>query len=462
MAQLASVALVAIVAIVALASIYVVVRAIADPLRGVPGPFWARFSRLWYLREVYEGPIVRITPNEYSIDDPAAEKTIYGLGTKFYKSPWYIASGNPDPTNSDLFTERHPAQHALMRRKVANLYSANTLLRLFVQRLNEVAATGRPINVQHWLQCYAFDGIGYITLSKRFGFLDRCEDARGMFTSLHSYLKYASRIGVVSEVHPIASKLLAKLGSGGMSHMMSFVGAQLQDRQQRLAEKEGGGTDDDFVSRILAQHKADPEKFTFTDVFSTCITNIGAGSDKTSISLSAVMYHLIRNPNMLAELRSELDEKLQPGKTIEDFSFQDAQRLPYLQACIKEALSVHPATGLPLGGVVLSGGAEILGVFFPAGTVIGINTWDAALYRPERWLINDKQQLSRIDGYYLPFGHGSRTCIGKNISLLEMSKLVPVLVYRFDFDLVRPEEELECQNVWFVKQKNINCRVSLR
>jgi hypothetical protein len=26
-----------------------------SPLRGVPGPFWARFSRLWYLHKVYNG-----------------------------------------------------------------------------------------------------------------------------------------------------------------------------------------------------------------------------------------------------------------------------------------------------------------------------------------------------------------------------------------------------------------------
>lgn len=117
MSQFPSVALVTIVVIVVLGPIYVVVRAIADPLRRVPGPFWARFTRLWYLREVYGGefekhslqlhrelgklqcnpssvhtadnqnvgPIVRIAPNEYSIDAPAAVKTIYGLGTKFYK-----------------------------------------------------------------------------------------------------------------------------------------------------------------------------------------------------------------------------------------------------------------------------------------------------------------------------------------------------------------------------------------
>ena len=55
MAQPASVTLVAIIAIVALAPIYVVVHAITDPLRRLPGPFLARFSRLWYFREVYGG-----------------------------------------------------------------------------------------------------------------------------------------------------------------------------------------------------------------------------------------------------------------------------------------------------------------------------------------------------------------------------------------------------------------------
>lgn len=32
-----------------------------------------------------QGPVVRIAPNEYSVDDPEAMKTIYGHGTKFVK-----------------------------------------------------------------------------------------------------------------------------------------------------------------------------------------------------------------------------------------------------------------------------------------------------------------------------------------------------------------------------------------
>ena len=78
---------------------YHVLQYVLDPLRDVPGPLLARFTRLWYLRELYRGhyektnleihrkygPIVRIAPGEYSVDDVQATKEIYGHGSKFVK-----------------------------------------------------------------------------------------------------------------------------------------------------------------------------------------------------------------------------------------------------------------------------------------------------------------------------------------------------------------------------------------
>lgn len=76
-----------------------VLPALCDPLRDIPGPGLARFSRLWYLLKIYKGSyeitdinlhkkygaVVRIAPNEYSIDDPEAAKIIYGHGSTFVK-----------------------------------------------------------------------------------------------------------------------------------------------------------------------------------------------------------------------------------------------------------------------------------------------------------------------------------------------------------------------------------------
>lgn len=58
----------------------------------------------------------------------------------------------------------------------------------------------------------------------------------------------------------------------------------------------------------------------------------------------------------------------------------------------------------------------------------------------------------------MQFGAGSRTCIGQHISRMEMDKVIPELVRRFDFELVH-NDDLKCKNVWFVKQENLICRV---
>jgi cytochrome P450 len=57
------------------------------------------------------------------------------------------------------------------------------------------------------------------------------------------------------------------------------------------------------------------------------------------------------------------------------------------------------------------------------------------------------------------FGTGSRTCLGKNISLLEMSKLVPQILRQFNVKLADPAAEWHLADYWFVKQTGLICRV---
>ncbi|KAJ4168492.1 hypothetical protein NW754_010405 [Fusarium falciforme] len=124
----------------------------------------------------------------------------------------------------------------------------------------------------------------------------------------------------------------------------------------------------DFLSKFIAKNTADNSSFTQYHVLAGCVANMVAGSDTTAISLSAILYHLLRNPDKLQILREEIDgffsKKTGPATSI---NFQDSLGLPYLQAVIKEALRMHPATGLPIERVVPEGGAIISGKFFPDG-----------------------------------------------------------------------------------------------
>lgn len=108
----------------------------------------------------------------------------------------------------------------------------------------------------------------------------------------------------------------------------------------------------------------------------------------------------------MAALRQEIDKMQFEEPTA--VSWKEAQDMPYLQACIKEALRLHPAVGMPLERVVPDGGLAIGGHWFRPGTVVGINAWalhrnrevfgeDAEHWRPERWIEAPPESLKRMD-----------------------------------------------------------------
>lgn len=179
---------------------------------------------------------------------------------------------------------------------------------------------------------------------------------------------------------------------------------------------------------------------------------IFAGSETTAISLSSVFYFLLKNPRVYAKLMQELDDAVANG-TIESrpnkiVSWSESQKLPYLDAVIQESFRLHPAAGLILERIVPPQGMDILGEFIPGGTIVGCNAWvlhrrpevfglDVDTFRPERWIEASPAKQKEMRGTMFQFGAGARTCIGKNISLLEVYKLVPSFLRRFEVSLTR-------------------------
>lgn len=260
------------------------------------------------------GTVVRIASNNYSLSSPAALKTIYAHGSPFTKSAFYDASRNPDAPRADLFSDRDPAAHASFRRRVAQLYSPSTVVRMedevrgcvreLLARLGEFAESGKRVDLQHWLQCYAFDVVGAVTVSRRFGFLDRGEDCLGLLEALHRSLVYLTHVGVVPEVHRWLYAVVKRVGRNGMSGLFAFAAGAVGER---LREDEKGDVDEegeDFLAKMVRMHRREPEKFGFLDMMMVCAMNVGAGSDSTSVALSAVMWFLLKNPPVMAKARS--------------------------------------------------------------------------------------------------------------------------------------------------------------
>ena len=203
----------------------------------------------------------------------------------------------------------------------------------------------------------------------------------------------------------------------------------------------------DLLSQFLKAKEESPDFFHDGRVLTMAVSMAFAGSDTTAISLSAVFYYLLKNPRCYQKLLEEIITALDNG-SLEDrpsglVTWAESQKLPYLDACIKEAFRVHPAAGLPLERIVPPQGAEICGETIAGGTIVGCSAWvihrrpevfgpDVDVYRPERWLEASKEARKEMEGCMFHFGMGARTCIGKNISLLEIYKLVPSFLRRFE------------------------------
>ncbi|OHE96886.1 cytochrome P450 oxidoreductase [Colletotrichum orchidophilum] len=492
--------------------LYSFVRWIRSPLRSVPGPSLARFTDFWYFHHVKQGdfekvnqklheqygPIVRYGPNRYSINDAEATKTVYGHGTDFQKSEWY-SSFQPNDDLWNLFSERSAKRHARNRRFYTNAYSMTSLVNyepyvdecgaLFAQRLSEFAKVGAMMDIGHWFQCFAFDAIALMTYGKRLGFLDRGEDVAQVIHHLNQSLDYMSLAGIFPLVHkyitPILNKVLPSRSMGAkVLYVLTFTAKTIEEEQASpkpvidvKGAEDGAAVGEAFLTKFLAKHSSNSDEFTSWHLLNGCMSNMVAGSDTTGISISAILYHLLKNPETMTKLQEELDDFTRRGELSPSPTFKESQKLPYLQAVIKEALRVHPAAGLPLERIVPKGGVTIGGRFFPEGSVVGINAWvqhrnkvfygeDADSFNPDRWLIEDEAKLSVMNRNWMPFGLGSRTCIGKNVSILEMSKLIPRIIRDFEFKLegnaAAPGGSWTTHNAWFVKPRGFHVSVKSR
>ena len=107
---------------------------------------------------------------------------------------------------------------------------------------------------------------------------------------------------------------------------------------------------------------------------------------------------------------------------------------------------MHPASAVNLERVVPPAGANIAGEQIPGGTVVGVSSWathrnkevfgdDAHTFRPERWPEASEAQVRLMEKSMLHFGAGNHSCLGKNISVREMYKLVPSLMRTFKVSL---------------------------
>ncbi|RKL01274.1 Cytochrome P450 momooxygenase gsfF [Fusarium oxysporum] len=471
------------------------------PLSKIPGPYLARFSRLWYLHKIWtedvekheralhakHGPLIRIAPDEISCSDPEAFASIYRFSNaldkgRFYE-PYNTTGFSP---HGDVFSCKNDKKHGQRRRITSNIYSMTNVAsseeyidscsNLLTERLGQFADSGKPCDIGEWLHWYTFDIIGELFYGRAFGFIDEGKDQNDWIKSLDKMIPFVCLMGVAP---PILRPLI------GLGTMISSAGKEIRKGVKNIGESSSRLMKEAYASRIEAprtdmaqqifsifEKNGERMDFRWGDVEQESYGALFAGSDTTAIAFRSLFYHLMHNPEAYSRLEIEIDRAVDDGLLSMPATYKEAIKLPYLCACIKEVLRIWPGAQLSLPRTVPPEGLTICGQFIPGGYVVGINAavmhfdkrvfgQDADSFNPDRWM--DTARANYMDKYMMAFGGGTRTCLGKNIALIELHKLSPQLIrnYRFEF-YDRNRTRWHTRNTFFARQEGIVVRVKHR
>jgi cytochrome P450 len=171
----------------------------------------------------------------------------------------------------------------------------------------------------------------------------------------------------------------------------------------------------------------------------------GAGTDTSSLVIEFAMAELMRNPQLMAKLQSEVRNGTPKGQELVEE--ENLAGMTTLKAVVKETLRLHPPAPLLVPHLAMAD-CDVEGYRIPAGTRVIVNSWaigrDPGVWEkpeefvPERFVDSGAAaavDLRGKDFQFVPFGAGRRICPGINFGLATIEIMLANLAYCFDWEL---------------------------
>ena len=197
----------------------------------------------------------------------------------------------------------------------------------------------------------------------------------------------------------------------------------------RRAEVEAEGREgDDVLSLLLAARHDDGSPMSDEELRDELVTVLGAGHETTATALAWAMERLLRTPRAMGRLR----ESIEAGED------------DYLDATIKETLRARPVivdVARKLTAPVSVGGYELRAGTFVLPAIAALHYREDLFpepeeFRPERFLDG------KADTYaWIPFGGGTRRCVGAAFAEYEMRVILRTILERADLTAADPRPE---------------------
>ncbi|CAE7229773.1 unnamed protein product [Rhizoctonia solani] len=223
-----------------------------------------------------------------------------------------------------------------------------------------------------------------------------------------------------------------------MEIMNNLANKIVKDRKDHPSDKK-----DLLNAMLLGKDPQTGQGLSEENIKAQMLTFLIAGHETTSGMLSFAMAHIMKNPEVYAKIRNEVDTVL--GN--EPIKFEHLNKLTYINAVLRESLRVTPSIGqfavTPYEDQIIGGGKYLI----KKGTIVVVlaadigkdpTVWggDAEAFNPDRMLDGKFEALP--PKAWLPFGNGARACIGRPFAWQEALISIATLFQKFDF---KPHDE---------------------
>jgi cytochrome P450 len=223
--------------------------------------------------------------------------------------------------------------------------------------------------------------------------------------------------------------------------------ARMQEARRRLdriifdeiTRRRGTEEGQDVLSLLLRASDEDGQQLDDQQVRDQVMTLLFAGHDTTTSTIAFMFYELAHHPDVVAGLREEQDRVLDGERP--DARMLMSGQLELLEMVQDETLRMYPPAWVGARKAIAT--YDFAGVKVPAGAYVNYSSWashhlshvfpDPFEFRPDRFAPAAKAALPR--GAYVPFGAGSRICIGMRFGQLEVKAIASELLRRFDLTL---------------------------
>lgn len=487
---------------------FIVYPTFLSPLSKIPNIHWSSpISRIWILLQrgqhretpiihaAHErlGPIVRLAPNEISVNSvDGGIRTIYSGGWE--KGDWYLNVFN-NYGIMPMFSMPTHALHSRRKRMISNIYAKSTLQTSasmnatteillkdrMVPKLKAIAASKQPAEFYDLFSAAALDfvaaylfglknGTNWIqepTLGKKF-FRDYKARQHYAFypQEMPGFMRFVGKIGLRGLFVP---KWVDQANEDIETWLLGMCDKAEQTVRQAEADGERGQPQD--WPTVYAQLRSGLLKDTAKtagdgklvdenvsalrlDIASELLDHTLAGFDTSSITLVWLAWQISKPENLHWQQRLRTELATVDGRR----DAKELDSLPILHAVIQETLRLHaaipgnqpritPSTPAALG----ANGSEVTGL--PPNVRVQSQAWSLHRERsvfpepeswlPDRWLDSSStvakdvggsspEQLKEMQRWFWAFGSGGRMCVGSNLAMLDMKAIVSAIWADFE------------------------------